>query len=136
VANSGSNSVSKLTPEGSAQTYAVGNNPQGITFDGTYIWVANRGDDTVTKLRTSDGALIGTYNAGNMDTLGYAPGGIAFDGEYIWVANQASNSVTKLRASDGVLIGTYATGVAPMGIAFDGANIWVTDSGSDTVSKL
>jgi DNA-binding beta-propeller fold protein YncE len=48
----------------------------------------------VTKLRASDGVVLGTFPVGN------APAGIAFDGANIWVAN-LSNSVTKLRASEG-----------------------------------
>jgi DNA-binding beta-propeller fold protein YncE len=30
-------------------TFAVGSGPQGITFDGVKIWVANSGSGTVSK---------------------------------------------------------------------------------------
>ena len=75
-------------------TYAVGSST-GICFDGTNIWVANSGSNNVTKLRASDGTILGTY------TVGTNPLGICFDGTNIWVANEDSNNVTKLRASDG-----------------------------------
>jgi len=111
-------------------TFSVGNDPEGLAFDGDHIWVASFMDDTVTKLRASDGAVIGTYNVGN------APRGVCFDGKYIWTANSGSDSVTKLRASDGVSVGTYSVDSNPVGIAFDGANIWVTSLFSSTVTKL
>ena len=101
----------------------MGSHPCGIAFDGANIWVANHGSNNVSKLRASDGAVLGTY------AVGAVPSGIAFDGANIWVANHGSNNVTKLRASDGAVLGTYAVGTSPAGIAFDGANIWVTNSG-------
>jgi YVTN family beta-propeller protein len=71
-------------------TYSAGTNPNAVAFDGTNIWVTNRGSSTVTKLLASTGAVVGTYSVGNL------PIGIAFDGTNIWVANQNSNSVTRI----------------------------------------
>jgi len=51
--------------------------------------VANEGSNSVTKLRASDGANLGTF------AVGFNPEGVAFDGANIWVANKGSNSVTK-----------------------------------------
>src|ERR1017187_5964580 len=42
------------------RTVAVGSGPAGVAFDGSNIWVANRGDDTVTEIRVSDGTVIRT----------------------------------------------------------------------------
>ncbi len=75
----------------------------------------------MTKLRTSNGAVLGTF------TVGKVPGGVAFDGVNIWVTNENSNNVTKLRASDGAVLGTFSVGTLPLQVAFDGANIWVTN---------
>jgi len=55
-----------------------GNNPWNICFDGTNIWVANWGSNTVTKLN-ANGSLLGTY------TVGQYPFGICFDGTNIWI---------------------------------------------------
>ena len=35
--------------------FPVGDEPEGVAFDGANIWVANSDDDTVSKLRASDG---------------------------------------------------------------------------------
>ena len=64
-------------------TYAVGNNPEGVAFDGTNIWVTNWGSFSVTKLLASTGALQGTYTT----DIGQAMG-IAFDGTNIWIVKQ------------------------------------------------
>ena len=80
----------------------------GIAFDGANIWVANYGSNNVTKLRASDGAILGTY------AVGSNPVGIAFDGANIWVTNSGSDNVSKLRASDGAVLGTYAVGNGPL----------------------
>jgi DNA-binding beta-propeller fold protein YncE len=71
-------------------TYAVGNSPSGVAFDGNNIWVTNNGSSSVSKLRASDGTLLGTF------TVGTTPWGVAFDGINIWVVNGGSDSVNRL----------------------------------------
>jgi hypothetical protein len=46
------------------ETFPVGNGAQGLTFDGTNVWCANLLDDTVIKLRASDGVIEGTFPVG------------------------------------------------------------------------
>jgi len=111
-------------------SFAVGNRPQAVIFDGASIWVSNTADNTVTKLTASDGTVRGTF------TVGAAPDGLVFDGANIWVANSGSNNVTELRASDGTVLGTFSAGNNPEGIAFDGANIWVVNTFSASVTEL
>jgi hypothetical protein len=35
--------------------------PYGVAFDGENIWTANSGNGTVSKVRASDGAVLGTF---------------------------------------------------------------------------
>jgi len=122
----------------SASTNAVFDVPgnlAGIGFDGANMWVAldSAGSgNQVSKVRASDGAVLGTYTAGPAGTWPY---GIAFDGANIWVSAE-NGGVTKLRASDGVELGTYAAGNAPRRLAFDGSNIWVANWEGGTVTKI
>ena len=113
-----------------AASFSVGSTPLGVAFDGADIWVTSEGSGTVTKLRASDGANLGTFSVGGMAF------GVAFDGADIWVANETGNSVTELRASDGASLGTFSVGATPGGVAFDGADIWVTNQGGNTVTEL
>jgi DNA-binding beta-propeller fold protein YncE len=65
--------------------------PHGLVFDGANIWVANAGSNNVSKLRTSDGKLLGTFDVG-----GEAEG-MAFDGANIWVSHGGpSHTISKL----------------------------------------
>src|SRR5437762_1056318 len=63
------------------QSFPVGHSPVYLAFDGANIWVTNSDDNTVTKLRASDGAPQGTFAVGDV------PAFITFDGENIWVGN-------------------------------------------------
>jgi len=117
-------------PANLTTSYSVGHHPEGVAFDGANMWVTNYNDNTVSKLRASDGTHQGTF------PVGEGPFGVAFDGANIWVVNKEGNSVTKLRASDGTNLGTFPVGVSPWDATFDGANIWVTNGQSQTVSKL
>jgi hypothetical protein len=58
---------------------AVGEGPEALVFDESNVWVANNLDNTVTKLRASDGLTLGTF------PVGRAPFGVAFDGANVWV---------------------------------------------------
>ena len=108
---------------------AVGSAPQGIAFDGANMWVVNVNGNSVTKLRASDGAVLGTFPAGG------GPQYIAFDGANLWITNFASsNNVRKMRASDGVILGTFSVPDLASAIAFDGRNLWVQNG--NNVTKL
>ena len=108
--------------------YTLPGGAAGAAFDGENLWVTNPLGGTVTKLRPSDGTILGTFNVGS------GPVDAAFDGTNIWVAI-SSNSVTKLRASDGVVLGTYVLFDTANRVAFDGTNIWVTNSSKITVLR-
>ena len=41
-------------------SFGVGNDPNGVGFDGANIWVTNFVDATVTKLHANDGQILGT----------------------------------------------------------------------------
>src|SRR5262249_28873774 len=105
-------SVIKVRPSDGAQlgAFAVGNGPEGVPFDGGNIWVANNGNNPVTKLGAADGVVLGTFRVGT------SPVGLVFDGANIWVTNQVS--ITKLRASDGAQLGTFPGTATALGIAF------------------
>lgn len=103
-----------------------------IAFDGANMWVVSGLQlfSSVTKLRASDGANLGTFVAGTE-----RPQAIAFDGANIWVSNGEDNCLSRIRTSDGASVGGVCVGFSPQGIAFDGANMWVTHS-ANSVTKL
>jgi hypothetical protein len=112
------------------QRVAVGLFPIGVAFDGANIWTANANTSDLTKIRASDGSVLGTF------PVGIGPLGIAFDGANIWVTNRVDNTVSKMRAGDGLVLGTFVGFSSPRGIAFDGANMWVANYNGNAVMKL
>ncbi len=111
-------------------SFTMGTAPYGIAFDGTNLWICNNGSNNVVKVRTSDGAILGTF------AVGTNPIAVAYDGANVWVANINSKNVTKLNGSTGAVLGTFTVGTLPAGLAFDGTNIWVANNGSNNVTKL
>ena len=118
------------TQEAIIRTLSVGDNPSGLAFDGANLWVVNNNDDTVMKLRPSDGKLLGTFS------VGASPIAATFDGANIWVTNGGDDTVTKLQASDGMTVGSYAVGDFPEFVLFDGANIWTSNVFDESLTKL
>src|SRR5215813_657896 len=113
--------------------FAVGVAPSGtpatMAFDGANLWVTDFNTLTVSKVRPSDGAVLGVFSVG--------PGaaGVAFDGVNIWVANNGDNTLSKLRASDGTVLARFSLHGSPVAVLFDGINIWVSDL-NDNLLKL
>src|ERR1700680_4311881 len=64
--------------------------PSGLTFDGTSIWVASFGTNSVSKIDPKTNTV--TYTV----PVGLGPSEVTFDGASIWVANLGSNSVSKI----------------------------------------
>lgn len=115
----------------SIYNYGVGDSPRAICFDGTYIWVTNAGDHTVSKVNAATGTVAPPIAVGD------GPKGTCFDGTYIWVANTGDDTVSKIDAATGTVVPPpIAVKDGPQGICFDGTHIWVTNVGDDTVSKI
>jgi hypothetical protein len=112
-----------------SSNFPVGRDPHGIAYDGANIWVANLQGNSVTKIRPSDGATLGTYPLS-------VPYGIAYDGANIWVSDNAAGTVRKIRPSDGAILATVPVGNNPTQVAFDGTNIWVINYTDRTLSKI
>ncbi|HEY1768785.1 MAG TPA: hypothetical protein VGG02_00840 [Chthoniobacterales bacterium] len=106
------------------RAFYVGGSLDGVLFDGTYIWVADGSNDTISKLQPDDGTVIEAFPA-----MGSYPQHLAYDGENIWVTTGYLSyyNVNKLRASDGTFLGSfYAGDRQPAGIVYAGGKIWVS----------
>lgn len=107
---------------------ALGNQPQGIAFDGAKIWTAN--NSTVSIV--TPGAPFTVQNVGGFGVL-Y---GIVYDGANIWVTEYASPGTLKKLDASGAVINTATVGNNPQYPIFDGTNIWVPNSGSHSVTVV
>jgi hypothetical protein len=141
-------------------TAATFKEPQGITSDGTNLYVTDGGCNTIRKIVISTGVV--TTLAGTAGTSGHADGtgtaatfmfptGITTDGTNLYVADSNNDTIRKIVISSGVVTtlagtaGTYGTangtGTAatfefPVGITTDGTNLYVTDYNTHDIRKI
>ncbi len=89
--NHASNTIVRIIPStGATATFTVGRAPLGIApTGGPTVWVANSGDNTVSEVRASDGAILATLKAGPM------PYGVLYTGG-LWVTDYGADYVRSL----------------------------------------
>jgi len=125
-------------------------NPQGITTDGTYLYVADKGNNLIRKIVISTGA-VSTFA-----TVG-APIGVTTDGTHLYVTTDAIGmNVTKIPLSgtatpvlfagsgmtafgckalaDGAA--TSATFCSPGAITSDGTSLYVADTSNHVIRRI
>lgn len=98
-----------------------------IASDRSYIWVVNRGSNSVTELNAATGNLVKAISGPSYQLK--EPVAIAADDLHVWVVSLVGGSVTELNASTGALVGVikgsrYDLSV-PDAIASDGTHVWV-----------
>jgi hypothetical protein len=110
-----------------------------------YVWVANGGNNSISKLQVSNGAAI-SGTSGYTGGISGSPSAIAIDGlGNVWVADSVfssttftfSSSIAQLNGSTGAAIspsaGYMGANGNPTGIAIDGlGNVWTTSNVSTT----
>jgi peptide/nickel transport system substrate-binding protein len=135
VANDGDGTVSWLDPAAAARpllgTIRVGNGPVGIAVGLGSVWVANRLDDTVTRINEATGHVVRTI------PLSAAPDAVTVADAAVWVATDATNDIVRISPHPPYPEQAVpAGGDGPVALAGDGASIWVANQSSDTVTRL
>jgi hypothetical protein len=133
--------------------------PDGITTDGTNLYVADTSNSKIRKIVIATGAVTtfaGSGSFGSTDGTGTAaqfglPSGITTDGTNLYVADTSNNTIRKIVIATGAvttLVGTAgyigsvdATGAAalfdnPSGITTDGINLYVADTDNNAIRKI
>jgi sugar lactone lactonase YvrE len=177
VADTGNNSIRKIviatgvistiagTREPSADdglgVVAGFRRPQGLTTDGTHLYVADTYNNTIRKIVLATGfvtTLAGTPGvAGSRDAVGetasfFNPRGITTDGTNLYVTDSRNNLirkiviatrvVTTLAGSAGLVgnddgIGIMASFNGPVGITTaDGKSLYVADTANNMIRKI
>jgi sugar lactone lactonase YvrE len=153
--------VTTLAGSSSGSTDATGtsasfNTPQGITTDGTNVYVGDYGNHRVRKIVISTGVVttLAGSSSGSTDATGtsarfYDPRGITTDGTNLYVADYGNHRIRKIVISTGVVTtlagsssgstdatGTSASFNGPIGITTDGTNLYVTDFNNHRIRKI
>ncbi|AHB49336.1 protein MxaE [Hyphomicrobium nitrativorans NL23] len=111
----------------------VGRAPAHVVLspDGETVFVANREDDSVSAVRTSDMTVAATI------PVGHAPFAMTLspDGARLFVGNMQGGSVSVVDTAKLAVTDTWKTGAMPYGAAVtpDGTRVLITHQGGGTV---
>lgn len=133
---------------------------QGITTDGTNLYVTDVGNHNIRKIVISTGVVTtlagSAENPGKADGIGTAatfnyPWGITTDGVNLYVTDDNNATIRQIEISTGVVTtlagtvgftghtdgtGTTASFYNPYGITTDGTNLYVADSYNNAIRKI
>ena len=123
-ANQNSDNVSRVCYDGTVTSYgSVGNAPRGITYDGTYIWVAG---DNITRLTT--GGTPTDYGSSGVASQSIQD--MIYDGTDSWFTDSDGvGGVTRVTSAGSATRYAFTTSAwgnrSPDGLVYDGTYIWV-----------
>jgi DNA-binding beta-propeller fold protein YncE len=142
------------------------NGPNGITSDGTNLYVTDSINNTIRKIVIATGdvtTLAGTAGTKGSTDTSNGPGsvasfnfptGITTDGTNLYVTDTNNNTIREIAIATGVVTtlagtagtagstdapsgpGTSASFNNPVGITTDGTNLYVADFGNNTIRKI
>jgi streptogramin lyase len=109
----------------------VGVEPRGIDVSAEWVWVANPGDDTVTRIDPDSGEPEEfEFEDGTM------PRDVVVAFGSVWVSNGGTASVTRLDAETGEEIQTIDVGATQEGITKGPDSVWVANGEAGTVTRI
>jgi len=134
IVNRTSNEVIELDPLTSQERRRItvsGQEPSAIAVGDGALWVANFGDDTVTKI-----TIPGPGESATLTTtdVGDGPVDVAVGEKAVWVANQLDRSVSRIDPETSEVTSTIPLGNEPQRLAAGDGRIWVTVRASEEES--
>ncbi len=114
---------------------------EGITTDGTDIWLVDARSDRVFRYAGAASRLSGSQSAAssfNLNSSNRNPKDLVTNGVHLWVVNDSSDKVFKYTLAGG-LVGSWtidAANTSPTGITLDPADVrhlWIVDNATDRV---
>jgi hypothetical protein len=105
-----------------------GDYPEGLAWDGRFLWCNNFTDGALYKLDSADGRVVAVYRGGG---LPLTPEGLTWDGEHLWTCDWQTGDIYELREAPGgiEIVAQHAKPAnagATVGLAWDGNSIWLS----------
>lgn len=129
----------------SAGSLASNATVEGITTNGTDVWIVDAKSDKVFRYTGAASRLSGSQNAAssfNLNSGNTTPKDVVTDGSSLWVVNDSSTDKVFKYSLSGSLLGSWTitgAGSSPTGITLDpagGENLWIVDNGTDRVYQF
>jgi YVTN family beta-propeller protein len=120
-----------------AATVAVGPDPAAVAARGGSVWVANRGDGTVTEIDPAANRVQRTFPAGGSGPVGSGGPGMAFANGSLWVVNTEQRLVVRVPPDTDPT--PIAVPMSPIALAAAQGNVWVAGralSGGGLVARI
>ncbi len=114
---------------------APGGSAQGLTYDGSHIWLCAAGTDARVFMLNTSGATLSVLNSviAPPDGAGTARE-TAFDGLHLWTGNSTTDKVYQQDTATGELLDSIATpGGEIRGLLFANDLLYCTDKDTDSV---
>jgi DNA-binding beta-propeller fold protein YncE len=115
--------------------------PTGLTFDGKYLWLADRKADEIYSINKENGQVVRSIPA-----PAYWPMGLTWDGKALWnvdvkggipLAENYNGIIYQLSPKDGTILKTVQAPTSrPRGLAWDGKYLWCSDNASDEIIQF
>ena len=119
---------------GVLQTVTLGVGSGFPVFDGSNIWVPNTGDQSVSVVRASSGAVLATLTGNGLSS----PTQAAFDGQRVLLTNSTGASVSVFKAADLTALGSFPMPASslPLGTCGDGVSFWIALSNQSRLVRF
>jgi hypothetical protein len=123
------NQFSTPTGPSDLRLTTVGSIPVAVVSDGADLWVVNRIPGTVSRVRASDGKLLGTWTG---MTAGTAKAIIVAAGRIFIAAETTPGTLYRIdpdQAPGPVTVVSNNLGASSNSLAYDGSRIWTANAG-------
>ncbi len=107
--------------------------PQGLAFDGEYLWNVDRKSDMVYKIKPGNGSVVDS-----IPTPGYIPRGLAWDGRWLWCVDGGDEGlIFAIDPKTEIVERTiYCPVSRPTGLAWDGKYLWIAADRDDEIHQI
>lgn len=106
--------------------------PQGLAFDGKFLWNADRKSDLIYKVDPENGAILDSLPA-----PGYVIRGLTWDGTLLWCVDGADEQIYAINPETRIVEKIiYCPVSRPGDLAYDGEALWIADDGANKLHRL
>ncbi|GAI89875.1 unnamed protein product, partial [marine sediment metagenome] len=103
--------------------------PQGLAWDGEYLWNVDSYEKEIYKIDSSNGDVLQT-----IPCLVDDPTGLAFGNDYLWLADNDDDKIYMINPSNGKIVGSKdSPGTDPQGLAWNGEKLLNADARYDKI---
>jgi DNA-binding beta-propeller fold protein YncE len=116
--------------------------PEGLAWDGSYLWVVDDVGNEAYKVDPTTGNVIYYFSTKPFPYTSYYardPEGLSWYDNYLWISDDVSDQIYKVDPASGKALSYLsiaAYSFEPEGLTYAGGYFWVVDDNSDEIYKV